>query len=246
MKSVTLLVVATGKYTVFLPKLFKSISDHFLPKCAVQVVVFTDKVYDDGDASFDSLFDASYNFNWDSVLIEHKPWPYATLHRFHFFKEHYQSLGNTDYYFYIDADTLITDTITDEILGERVTVQHCGFMQKRGTYETNPASSSYVYPQEGTHYFGGGFFGFSFVEFWAMVKMCVDMIDMDTRNGIIPIHNDESVLNRYLIDNPPTKILSPSYHYPQSHIEKYKAQWPENYPCKILLLDKNHEEMRSL
>ena len=246
MKSITLLIVATGKYTVFLPKLLESVSKHFLTKHAVQVMIFTDKVYDDGDASFDSLFDSSYNFNWDTILIDHKPWPHSTLMRFHFFKENYKRLGNTDYYFYIDADTLITDDITDEILDERVAVQHCGFMQKRGTYETNPVSYSYVFPQEGTHYFGGGFWGFSFIEFWAMVKTCSQMVDFDAKNGIVPIHNDESVLNKYLITHPPTKILSPSYHYPQSNIEKYKATWPEDYPCRILLLDKNHNEMRSL
>jgi len=163
MKRITLLIVATGKYTVFLPKLLKSVSDHFLTKHAVQVIIFTDKEYDDGDASFDSLFDCSYSFNWETILIDHKPWPHATLKRFHFFKENYAKLGNTDYYFYIDADTLITDDITDEILGKRVAVQHCGFMKKRGTYETNPESYCFVEPHEGTHYFGGGFWGFSFL-----------------------------------------------------------------------------------
>jgi histo-blood group ABO system transferase len=239
MNTINLLIVATNKYTQFLPKLIESVDKYFFRNSIVVVTIFSDKT--DILSGMETRHIEGFQF----VSIPHKPWPYATLNRFHFFKENYKYLGNYDYYFYIDADTIIKDYITEDILSASMAVQHCGFIKKRGSYETNPNSAAYVAPHEGTHYFGGGFWGFGGPEFWHCVNRCVDMIDRDTKNGIVPVHNDESVLNRYFIDFPPSQILSPSYHYPESHIEKYKKSWePHDYPCKILLLDKNHEEIR--
>lgn len=228
---VALLVVATGKYIDFLDGLINSAKQYFLNDADVHFYVFTDF------AGWDNYY-ITYRY------IEHKQWPSSTLNRFHFFKKYEESLQKNDYLFYIDVDTLFMASVTREILSDRTAVQHCGFVGVRGSYETNPKSTSYVAKNEGTHYFGGGFWGFSNMEFWKFINKAVDMIDTDKANGIIPVHNDESVLNRYLIDNPPALILSPSYHYPQSELPYYKKIWKRDYECKILLLDKNHEEVR--
>lgn len=229
---VALLIIATGKYTNFISDFIRSADAFFLKDTKVEFHLFTDSFY-------------PTRGRYISHLVEHKPWPYSTLNRFHFFKK-YESELNADYLFYIDVDTLFTAPITTEILSERTAVQHCGFVNTRGSYETDQRSASYVGPNEGTHYFGGGFWGFSKAEFWKFIDQAIEMIDVDAANGITPVHNDESVLNRYLIDNPPTMILSPSYHYPQSELPYYKKIWGGvDYPCKILLLDKNHEEVRA-
>lgn len=226
---VALLIVATGKYIDFLDKLKYSADKYFLTDCDVYFNVFTDKE-----------INRKYFHK-----VAHNPWPSSTLNRFHFFKQYESELQGYDYLFYIDVDTLFTAQVTNEILSDRTAVQHCGFVSVRGSYETNPKSMSYVAPNEGTHYFGGGFWGFSNTEFWKFINKAIDMIDTDKANGIVPVHNDESVLNRYLIDNKPTFILSPSYHYPQSELPYYKKIWGGvDYECKILLLDKNHEEVR--
>jgi hypothetical protein len=44
-------------------------------------------------------------------------------------------------------------------------------------------------------------------------------------------------MNRYFIDNQPTKILDPSYCYPES--------WNIPFNKKLLALDKNHSDVRS-
>jgi histo-blood group ABO system transferase len=229
---VALLIVATGKYERFIADLCYSAEKFFMAYNAVNFHVFTDK-------------EEREWFNYHYHKVEHKPWPYATLNRFHFFKQYEQSLQDTDYLFYIDVDTLIKAPITSEILSDRTAVQHCGFVNVRGSYETNPLSTSYVAPDEGSYYFGGGFWGFSKAEFWKFINKAIEMINEDAYKGIVPVHNDESVLNRYLIDNPPTLMLSPSYHYPQSELAYYRKIWKQDYECKILLLDKNHEELRS-
>jgi histo-blood group ABO system transferase len=226
---VALLIVATGKYVKYFNGLAQSANDYFLPDCDVDIAIFSDQEIS----------------RWGVNKVEHNPWPSSTLNRFHFFKQYESELQGYDYLFYIDVDTLFTAPVTSEILSDRTAVQHCGFVSVRGSYETNHKSTSYVSPNEGTHYFGGGFWGFSNTEFWKFINKAIEMIDTDKANGIIPVHNDESVLNRYLIDNKPTLILSPSYHYPQSELLYYKKIWGGvDYECKILLLDKNHEEVR--
>lgn len=229
---VSLLIVATNKYIQFVPDLIASAKEYFLTDCEVTFHVFTDQNYPE------SKYVKRH-------LVEHKPHPYPTLMRYHFFSKHASKLHDADYLFYIDADCLFKSPVTDEILSDRVGTQHCGFVGIRGSYETNPESKSYVSPNEGTDYYGGGFWGFSRIEFFKFIGKAKAMIDTDLKNGIVPVWHDESVLNRYLIDNPPTLILSPAYHYPQSEVWYFKRIWKRNYECKILLLDKNHEEIRA-
>lgn len=241
MKKVNLLIIATAKYIDFLPDLINSAEKYFLKDCKVIYNVFTDRQNDVREMFKNSAISKKLLTH----EIDHYPWPYTTLYRYHFFKINFMEMKPSDYYFYIDADTLIKAKISsDDILGDRVGTQHCGYVGSRGTYETDPKSTSYVSTEEGKHYFGGGFWGFSFNEFVKLLDTATDMINADYENKIIPVWHDESVLNRYFIDNPPTKVLTPSYHYPESRIEHYQKRWPEKYECKILLLDKNHEEIR--
>lgn len=235
---VNLLIVATNKYTQFLPALLRSLKNNFLVGEDVTYCIFTDKTF---EAHEENIF---YNNRMNLFHVDHMPWPGPTLYRFHYFRSHKENLKKANYFFYIDVDTLITSQITaEEIIGERVGTQHCGFVGKRGSYEGRPISRCYVAPNEGEVYFGGGFWGFSQDEFWKFIDKSIEMIAIDADNGITPEWHDESVLNRYFIDNKPTKILTPSFHYPMS--EKNKKSWKENYPCKILLLDKDHKEFRS-
>ncbi len=234
---VALLIIATGKYMDFLENLLESINTYFLRDCDVEYHIFSDTV----------KFIGTYPNRTTFHFIEHKPFPYSTLNRYHFFKKYKEELLNYDYYFYIDVDTIIKKPIKKDILTPITVVQHCGHVNERGPYETNPLSSSYVKPDEGSTYFGGGFWGFNYEEFWKMIYTCTLMINKDKNQNIIPIWHDESVLNRYLIDNPPTKILTPAYHYPENvlHIyEKWKKQGLD-YKCIILLLNKNHKELRT-
>lgn len=231
MKKVCLLLIATGKYDRFLPGLIESVNKYFLKDCFVTIHVFADRAQPEG----------CYIHR-----VEHKPFPYTTLYRYHFFYDYEEELQGYDYYFYLDVDTLIKGEITSEILSERTAVQHCGFVNREGPFETNEASLCFVAKElRRKPYFGGGFWGFSNDQFWKFVAHATFIIDEDQKKGITPIWHDESVLNKYLIMKEPTKILTPSYHYPEGNIERYKAMWPENYECKILLLDKNHKELRS-
>jgi len=230
---VSILIVATNNYTQFVRHLAQSIDEYW--HIPYELHVFTDRVGE--------VIDLLPIENVFVHEIEHREWPYATLYRFHFFKRYMNEIKG-DYVFYVDADTRFTGLV-DDILSDRVAVQHCGFVGERGSYERNPASVSYVAPHEGTMYYGGGFYGFSKAEFIKFNAKMVAMVEADRKNGITPEHNDEAYMNRYFIDNTPTLVLSPSYHYPENHPYIYR-KWGgrHKYDCKLLLLNKNHNQMR--
>lgn len=233
---INLLIVATGKYIQFLPQLLESAEKYFLNGHDVKYCVFTN-ARQERPTHPNCLF----------FEVEHKPWPHATLKRFHFFLEHKDNLPNADYFFYCDVDSRFVAPIGEEILSNRTAVQHCGYVDgKNLPFEDNYRSCAYVQKSERSEYYGGGFWGFSATEFWNMASFCMSAIDVDGENGIVPVWHDESILNKYLTACPPNLVLNPSYHYPENnpHIYGKWAAAGKNYDCKILLLDKNHKEVR--
>ncbi len=60
-----------------------------------------------------------------------------------------------DYLFACDADMLFVDEVGDEILGKHVATLNPGFVNQRGSYDTNPLSLNCVNVDEGAHYFAG-------------------------------------------------------------------------------------------
>lgn len=223
-KKIGLLVVATGKYIEFVSPLIASARKHFCTDCHVTYYVFTDGQVPDGD---------------DVIKIHQSRmgWPYDTLMRCKLYYQNRDVFKDQDYLFACDADMLFVDTVGQEILSERVATQHPGFVGRRGTYEdSNYQSTAYVGNREGLQYFAGGFHGGSYEGFMALNKKMVEGIEKDLANNFIAVWHDESHLNRYFIDNPPTTILTPSYCYPES--------WHLPYAKKLLALDKNHDEFR--
>jgi len=222
---VGLLIVATGRYIEFVEPLVKSAEKHFLPGHDVTYFVFTNRELP--------------NLECNIVKIEQKRlgWPYDTMMRYEMYynaKDHFEDI---DYLYACDADMLFVDTVGNEILGDRVATKHPGFIGKRGTYETKRKTSmAYVNSNEGKYYFAGGFNGGKTVQFLNLCKTVTENIYKDLEKKIIAIWHDESHINRYYIDNPPTIMLTPSYCYPE--------QWKLPYHKRLLALDKNHQAMR--
>lgn len=224
-KKIGLLVIATGKYDVFIQPLFESMKKYFLNNHDVTMFVFTDR-------------DIPEVHGLVRIQQEHLGWPRATLDRYSVFLKNRALLESQDYLFYCDADMVFVDTVGDEVLGDLVATLHPGFYRGiRGTYETRRESTAYVGSNEGKHYYAGGFNGGEARFFLNMAEKIEANIARDDSNNIIAIWHDESHFNRYLIDNEPTIKLSPSYCYPES--------WNLPLPKKLLALDKNHAQMRS-
>lgn len=222
--NIGLLVVATGKYIHFVPQLLQSADAHFCKNHCVTYFVFTDHE----------------NFEYPRAkVLPHKRlgWPLDTLRRFDVYLKYENEYKDQEYLFAIDADMLFVDRVGNEVLNDRTATIHPGFYNKRGTYETNKLSLAYVAPDEGKHYVAGGFYGGTREEFISLLKTIIPKVDADLARGIFARWHDESHLNRYFIDFPPTIFLSPAYCYPES--------WKLPFKKKLLALDKNHSEFRN-
>ncbi|MCS2760610.1 hypothetical protein NXV13_04110 [Bacteroides ovatus] len=69
------------------------------------------------------------------------------------------------------------------------------------------------------------------------LKLCTTIcswVDRDATNHIIPIWHDESLINKYFLDNPPAITLSPAYLYPEG--------WLLPFEPIILIRDKNNPQ----
>lgn len=225
--NVGLLIMATGKYTCFLEKLFTSADKYFLPDHHRTYFVFTD-----GEVpALDNV-----------IRIEQKRlgWPHDTLMRFGVYLSAEPYFQDLDYIFACDADMVFVDTVGDEILADLVGVKHPGFSfhhQRHDDYERNSASTAYVAPGKGAHYFAGGFYGGCRAEFLKLVFTCHIHIIQDLAHNIIVQWHDESHLNRYFIDHPP-HVLSCAYCFPEEG-------W--GLPCapRLVAVYKNHKEFQN-
>ena len=234
--SVGLMCIATGKYDRYVQPFISSADAHYLnDEYDVTYYVYTDK-----ELNINSKRKIVY------IPIEHRSFPHASMDRFKHFYNNRDKFVNEDYLYYCDVDSLFVNNIGKEIFGELVGVQHCGYVNSVGPYENNPASCLYVPVESYSTYFGGGFSGGTTQKYLELSRWCSEMIDIETNNGRVPLWHDETAINRYFLDHKPNVILTPSYHYPQSNIDYYRSRWaPQTFHPVILLLDKNHEEIRS-
>jgi histo-blood group ABO system transferase len=241
MKKVCILNVATNHYIKFINPLLDSIDANFLNGHTVDALVFTNQEL---EVESDRI---------KVSQIQHEPWPMPTLKRYHYFLQEKEHIQKYDYCFYLDVDMLIADKVGEEIFGDLVATQHPGMWAGTPdyfTYERRPQSTAYVPYGTGSKYYAGGFNGGKPENFLGMAETIVENINRDFDNGIIAEWHDESHMNRYLIDNPPTLELNPSYCFPEGADENgaptkyYPYGWKVPFPPKIMALQKNHNEVR--
>ena len=153
-----------------------------------------------------------------------------------------EKLKQYDYVYHIDSDMKMVSTIGKEILGQRVCIDHPGYFDNNKIlnypYDRTPGFNAYVPYDEINQkkYYQNCLQGGSSAEFIKMAETIKIWLNDDIRQNFIPIWHDESYMNRYMIDNPPDVILSPSYAYPE--------HWQVPVEKKIIHLHKNHYEIR--
>lgn len=228
---VALCVVATGKYDAFADTMIQSARKYFCKNHDVHYFVFT-------DGTITPAADVT------QVFQKRLGWPYDTLMRFSIYLKHQELFEAFDYVYATDADMLFVAPVGDTILSELVGTRHPGYVKRRGTYESNNRNSTaYVRNSEGTHYFAGGFYGGAKNKFFAMLRILVKNIQIDLNNNFIAVWHDESHLNRYFINNPPTRILSPAYCCPEN-VAVWYDESIHQLKRRLIALDKNHSELR--
>jgi len=229
---ILILTIATNKYIQFVERLYDNIEDNFLNGHEIQGLLFTDHDVETSD-------------NIKVSQIEHEDWPMPTLKRYNYFVKEKDYISKFDYCFYFDVDMGIVSSVGDEVLSDLVATMHpyqSFYPKEQRTYDRNSKSLAYVpIGGEGELYYAGGFNGGSTKRFLEMAEVLADRVTKDLENGVIALWHDESQMNRYLIDNPPTLSLSPSYCFAEEQMQN--SDYP--YKAKIIALKKDHNELRS-
>ena len=231
--NVGLNIIAIAKYIKFLQPILTSADKYFMRDHNVTYFVISDKL--------DEVAKMKTNNSIVSIMEKNQGWPNNTLAKYLFISKHRDVYHNMDFMFQVDADMLFVSSVNSEALGSRVGALHPGFYLKpRSTfsYDKNPKSTAYVNPNEGEYYFYGAVVGGCLSEIITMADIIVKNILTDLRKyNYIAEWHDESHLNRYFIDHPPTKVLSPEYCSPEEL----------NLPIKhrLFALVKNHTAIRS-
>ena len=229
---ICILTIATNKYIQFVGELYDNIQENFLNGHEIECILFTDHDVETSD-------------NVRVSQIKHEDWPIPTLKRYNYFMQEKEFISKFDYCYYFDVDMSIVDKVGDEVLEDLVATMHPyqSFYPKGDrSYDRNPKSLAYVKPgDEGQHYYAGGFNGGTTKRFLEMSEVIADRVTKDLENDVIALWHDESQMNRYLIDNPPTVSLTPSYVFAEEQMEN--PSYP--YEPKIVALKKDHAELRS-
>ena len=212
---VAIILIGTNKYLDFLPKYYESIEKYFLPNSEKTILAFTD-----GDL----------NETPDNVRVyhqEHLDWPYITLKRFGTINKARQAIEDHDYLVFLDADTRVVATITEEeLLSDKPYFGvhhpcHALGMQPHTTYpgafETNLDSRAGVTEDDDTSmYYQGCLWGGRVPEVLDMIDELDSRVEEDLSNDVISLWHDESQLNKFYSEvKEDVHLLGPEYAYPE-------------------------------
>ena len=203
------LYITLGRYGVFFEGFYKSARKFLLPGHEKHFFIFT-------DSSRIKAMKAK-----DITVIEQKKlgWPLDTLMRFEMFMSIQDLLKDFDYIYFFNSNLVFLRPVGEEILPSP---ENCGiaaavFFEKdpdEYTYDRNPDCKAYIPYGKGKAYYQGGLNGGTSSEYLKMAGILRDMVNEDLKNKVIVKWNDESYLNKYLLDKSPL-IISRNYMYPQ-------------------------------
>lgn len=215
-KSVGILYVAIGKYTIFLDKFYESCEKNLFPGVQKTYYVFTDAK---------RLVLSEEKENVIRLPIKNFDWPGNTLFRYHMFLNYWDFIKNHDFLLFLNANTEIVDKINTEELfpfGNKkyVVAEHPYYYRETNLfklpYEKRIESNAYVGDFNLSYkYVGGGFIGARPIDFKFISEKISSLIDEDLKNGIIAQWHDESHFNKFVKENELEVLYkSPQYFYP--------------------------------
>jgi hypothetical protein len=211
MTKVTLNLIATNGYTIYLNDIIESAKNHFMRDTELSFIVYTNSI---------NILESD---RIKVVNIEDEPWPAPTLKRFHYFCKARGIIEKSDFSFYIDVDSSFRKSFDfshlESILSKdkirMIGTLHPGFYGTPGTPERRADSTAYISEAMNNRYFCGGFFGGKSSDFLNISRRLRDNIDIDLENGIIAVWHDESHINNYFLEYPPSIVLGEGFSCPE-------------------------------
>lgn len=229
---ITISFIATAKYKDFFPGFYERVQNFFCINQEKKILVSTD----DPESNV---------FKKEDVItrkIDHKVWPYVTLHRFKYLLDFKNQIRESDNFYFIDADLWPESNIEISEISDPnfdlVGVQHPGFVGKIGTFETNTRSLANIFDRKYdlTRYRQGCFWGGKSQHVIGMIEELDRRIDQDDENGVIARWHDESHMNKYFVErNNSVLTLHPGFAQPEKGYDHIR----QNFPTKMIHLSKN-------
>ncbi|KAE8610385.1 hypothetical protein XENTR_v10012108 [Xenopus tropicalis] len=239
-KRIGLFVFAVKRYIGFLLPFLESAEHYFMVGYNVTYYVFTDNI------SAVQKVRLSNGRILKVLKVEaDKRWQDISMKRMQILVNltHDRLPKEVDYLVCADVDMVFNDHVGAEILGDLVATIHPGYFlaePRQFTYERNPASAAYIPYGEGDFYYMAAFYGGTVEEINKLSTFCHNGIVADKKKNIEAVWQEESHLNKYLVYNKPTKVLSPEYiwdtNLPNGDLVKKK---------RFLAVHKNHKEIRN-
>lgn len=206
----------TGKYVMFLDQYIKTCEENYLPNTNKKYYIFTD-----------SEVKLENNINYEHIFQEKLGWPLDTLKRYEIINKYKDRFSDMDYISVTNANVIFPVKVyEDEVLptaegGWMSTIAHPWWYDKTDNtqypFERNPVSTAYVAPGEGQMYYQACFIVGRNQEFFKLASFVEEQSNIDMEKNFIAIYWDESYINRYWVNNPPTK-LSPAYCHPDPEV----------------------------
>uniref|UniRef100_A0A674AEG5 Globoside alpha-1,3-N-acetylgalactosaminyltransferase 1-like n=1 Tax=Salmo trutta TaxID=8032 RepID=A0A674AEG5_SALTR len=232
-------VFAVGKYVRFLQDFLETAEKHFMVDFNVRYYVFTDRPDDVPSVNLSqgrhlSVIQVPGSNRWQEISARRMEIIQTAIER--------QISREADYIFCLDVDSKFHARWGAKSLGRLVAVIHPWFYQQTRdhfTYERRPASTAYIPMDEGDYYYAGAVFGGSVEDVYTLTKVCRNQLEEDARNSIEAAWQEESHLNRYLLYNKPSKLLSPEYQW-----DDKKTKTKEVKVIRFSSVIKNYAEIR--
>ncbi|XP_023868739.1 globoside alpha-1,3-N-acetylgalactosaminyltransferase 1-like [Salvelinus sp. IW2-2015] len=232
-------VFAVGKYVSFLRDFLETAEMHFMVGFNVRYYVFTDRPHDVPSVNLTqgrhlSVIQVPGSNRWQEISARRMEIIQTTIES--------RISREADYIFCLDVDSKFHARWGAESLGRLVAVIHPGYYEQTRAnfpYERRPASLAYIPMDEGDYYYGGAMIGGFVEDVYTLTKVCRNRFEVDAGNSIEAAWQEESHLNRYLLYNKPSKVLSPEYLW-----QDFKAKTKEVKVIRFSGVIKNYAEVR--
>ncbi len=222
-KTASIIFIGTRNYINYFPEYYKKIKQLFLPNTKKTFFVFTDRIKEEFLKKSDIKI----------VPILHEG-AITMLRAYEHMNQVEKQLKKQDYLIWIDADMMVMLEILEKDFfcheKQLFVIRHPNFLSKKGNYETNPRSLAGIKPGDNTSmYVQACFWGGKSKYALDLIKELDKRIKTDSKNNISAIHQDESHLNKYFIENRNLfHVYDPTYAYPDTR------PIPKKFKKKIL------------
>ncbi|XP_032935148.1 histo-blood group ABO system transferase 2-like isoform X2 [Catharus ustulatus] len=203
---------AVEKYVQFIEGFMRSANKYFLAGHQVNFYLFTDN-----PEKVSHLQLAPENQLFVIPVQNGSRWQELSRSRMHILSSYIQGQfqHEVDYLYSMDIDVQLLAHIGVEIIDALVaTISSWQVTQQENkARETRPESQGATPEGQGDFHYTASFYGGSVSEVYKLTRACFGGLMEDTENGIEARGHHESLLNEYLVQHKPTRLLSPEYYW---------------------------------